>query len=331
MRIIALLIALLGATSASFAQDDISQSTGIIGNGRLLGAKTYDGQTTVGILGIDSSGNTIIKALSGSDILFAGTIKLANNTYLQARNAAGSADIDVLKVDGSDDTIINSDASDTVKVQIGGDANRLFTFDAASDTALTLDFGDGATAQQAFSLTGTLNTDRLILGGGATAAVADGAFAVLGGNTNSTTAGHAQINSGNVSGAGVDMVANSSDGNVRLITGSGAVLALVANSSGDITTAGNAILSASGKTLQLQEATAGSKCMGSLTANGATPVVTSTTCAKTASRIFMQRTSAETGTVNAWISAISDGVSFSITSEAADTGTYNWFIINEAA
>lgn len=83
-------------------------------------------------------------------------------------------------------------------------------------------------------------------------------------------------------------------------------------------------------TISLQEATAGTACSGTLTANGATPVVTSTTCATTGSRIFLQRTSAETGTVNCWISAISNGVSFSVTSEAADTGTYNWVIFHEA-
>lgn len=88
---------------------------------------------------------------------------------------------------------------------------------------------------------------------------------------------------------------------------------------------------ATNKTISIQEATAGTACSGTLTANGATPVVTSTTCALTGSRIFLTRTSAETGTVTAWRSALSNGVSFSITSEAADTGTYDWFIIHEAA
>ena len=83
-------------------------------------------------------------------------------------------------------------------------------------------------------------------------------------------------------------------------------------------------------TIALQESTAGTACSGTLTANGATPVVTATTCATTGSRIFTSRTSAETGTVNAWVSAISNGVSFSVTSEAADTGTYNWIIFHES-
>lgn len=95
-------------------------------------------------------------------------------------------------------------------------------------------------------------------------------------------------------------------------------------------TSGDFAASSSGNTVALQEATAGSACMGTLTANGSTPVVTSTTCATTGSRIFLTRTSAETGVVMAWISAISTGVSFSITGEAGDTGTYNWIIFHEA-
>ena len=107
--------------------------------------------------------------------------------------------------------------------------------------------------------------------------------------------------------------------------------AITATSGNLVATAGDVVLSTSGKTLRLQEATAGAKCMGGLTATGATPVVTATTCAETASRIFVSRTSAETGAVEVWVSAISNGVSFSVTGEAADTGTYNWIIVNEAA
>lgn len=83
-------------------------------------------------------------------------------------------------------------------------------------------------------------------------------------------------------------------------------------------------------TVAMQEAVAGTACMGGLTANGATPVVTSTTCATTGSRIFLTRTSAESGTVEAWISALTNNTSFAVTSEAADTGTYNWIIFHES-
>lgn len=52
----------------ALAQDEISLSTGIISNGRLLGAKSYDGQLTVGVLGLDSSNNTVLDSLSGKGI-----------------------------------------------------------------------------------------------------------------------------------------------------------------------------------------------------------------------------------------------------------------------
>lgn len=98
----------------------------------------------------------------------------------------------------------------------------------------------------------------------------------------------------------------------------------------DTTNGADINMSMTGTSIALQEATAGSACMGGLTATGATPVVTATTCATTGSRIFLTRTSAETGTTDAWVSALSNGVSFSVTSEAADTGTYNWIIFHEA-
>lgn len=98
----------------------------------------------------------------------------------------------------------------------------------------------------------------------------------------------------------------------------------------DATNGGDVNMSKPGTTLAVQESSAGAACSGTLTANGATPVVTNTSCATTGSRIFLSRTSAETGTVNAWKSALSNGVSFSITSEAADTGTYDWLIVHEA-
>jgi len=85
-----------------------------------------------------------------------------------------------------------------------------------------------------------------------------------------------------------------------------------------------------GKTIAIQEATSASACSGTLTLNQTTPVVTSTTCATTGSRIFLTRTSAESTALNPYVSAISNGVSFSVTSEAGDTGTMNWFIIHEA-
>ncbi len=50
------------------AQDDISMSTGIVGNGRFLGGKTTDGQSTVPMLGIDANSNTLLTSLSGKTV-----------------------------------------------------------------------------------------------------------------------------------------------------------------------------------------------------------------------------------------------------------------------
>jgi hypothetical protein len=47
------------------AETVISISTGIIGGGQYLGAKTVDNQTTVGVLGVNSSNSTVVNGLAG--------------------------------------------------------------------------------------------------------------------------------------------------------------------------------------------------------------------------------------------------------------------------
>lgn len=119
------------------------------------------------------------------------------------------------------------------------------------------------------------------------------------------------------------MVSVDSTGNIVLPVASGKIASV---------TGGSLALTTAGSTLQLQEGTAASACMGTATLTAATPVVVSTTCAKTASRIFFSRTSLDAdNSGDAHVSAISDGVSFSLTSETSDTGTVNWIIFNEAA
>lgn len=86
----------------------------------------------------------------------------------------------------------------------------------------------------------------------------------------------------------------------------------------------------SGGTIAIQEATGANACSGTVTANATTPVVTSTTCATTGSRIFLTKTANSTVNGSCFISALSTGVSFSITCLATDTGAYNWFIVHEA-
>lgn len=117
-----------------------------------------------------------------------------------------------------------------------------------------------------------------------------------------------------------------------LVNSTGNIVLPVATGKTAIVSGGSLALTTAGSTLQLQEGTAASACMGTLTLTAATPVVTSTTCAKTASRIFLTRTAIDADTTGDMaVTAISDGVSFSVTSEASDTGTVNWLIINESA
>lgn len=87
-----------------------------------------------------------------------------------------------------------------------------------------------------------------------------------------------------------------------------------------------------GATLSIQESTAGSKCMGSVTFNGTTAVTTATTCAVTGARIFLTPTSDPTGSTAAycWVTNIVNGVSFDVDCDQANDGTANWFIIKEA-
>jgi hypothetical protein len=255
----------------------------------------------------------------------AGTIgTIANNTYAVGRNAADSANINVWKINASDDTVINSSANDYLTLQLDDDDNRLIRFASGSDTDLQMTFGDG-TANQKLNIFGTTadaaDTQIACIGGGGTSACSGtnsrgGYFIAAGADVGGANAGDTQI------GATDD---------VLVYTGAAGTLALTVNQAQDAAFVGDVQLSTSGKTLMLQEATAGSKCMGSLTLTAATPVVTSTTCAKTASRIFLTRTSIDADTTGDMaVTAISDGVSFSVTSEASDTATVNWLIINEA-
>ncbi len=131
---------------------------------------------------------------------------------------------------------------------------------------------------------------------------------------------------------GTEKASVSSTGVVTGAAGLVATAGGVTATAGDITaTAGDVVLSASGKTVSLQEATAGDKCMGTLTCNGSSDVVTSTTCATTGSRIFLTRTSLDADTTgDYYVKSISTGVSFTVACETSDTATLNWIIFHEA-
>jgi len=74
LKELGILLAILfvyGVPLLAYGQDDISLSTGIVGGGKFLGAKTADNQTTVPSLGIDANGNTVINALAGKSVILA--------------------------------------------------------------------------------------------------------------------------------------------------------------------------------------------------------------------------------------------------------------------
>jgi len=255
-----------------------------------------------------------------------------NDTYLTSRNAAGTANIDVLKVDATDDTIINSDAADVIKLQIGGDANRLFTFNATTDAAHILTFGDaGVTATQTLDIVGsTANADddsTLCLTGGGACDATRGSFVYL----NGADAGGANAGDAQITATDDFYIATGTGGSVRLtITETGAI----STASGITLTTGDLIISASGGALSLQEATAATACMGVTAPNGTTPVAVTTTCATSGSRVFYSRSGAVTNNASITTTTAPGGSGFSFAStNAADSGgaTVAWFIIKESA
>lgn len=138
--------------------------------------------------------------------------------------------------------------------------------------------------------------------------------------------------------ANLSVLKSDASDNTVLNAGTGKTVSLAVNSVNELTAAstgvtvaaGDVNMNTSGQTLAIQEATAANACSGSVTANGTTPVATSTTCWTTGSRVFLTKTSTSAVNGSCYISATSNGVSFTITCLATDTGTYNWFIIHEA-
>lgn len=97
---------------------------------------------------------------------------------------------------------------------------------------------------------------------------------------------------------------------------------------------GDIVLSGSGQTLHLQEATASTACMGTATPNGTTPVSVTTSCAVTGSRVFYSRAGAVTNMGTITTTTAANGTSFSFASTgASDTlaSSVIWLIINEAS
>lgn len=264
-----------------------------------------------------------------------GSAVLTNNTYIKAYNAAGSATISVLKVDATDDTELASDASDLIKLRPSGDANRLFTFDAATDAAHTLKYGDGGTTATQSLTISSANADAdddsttCIAGGGAAGETRGGYLCAYGDQTAST--GLLDFHSGAGGGAAAQY-SLSGAGVHSWYTNNGTLRWTISNAGdllGDATSGGNITLRATGKTLGVDSGTAATACKGTVTATGTTAVTVSTTCAATGAIVYLQRTSAPSGTAQCWFDTIVNGTSFNLDCDGAETGTFAWWILKE--
>lgn len=255
----------------------------------------------------------------------------------------------VAKVDGTPGASTDLPASIDFQVSPDGSATPASALKLGNDKFAT--FGANVRSSAAAPFYGsTLDTSTTTFGGGSGAANSNGAILVMSGATAGVNPGDLTLSAANVTGGEVTISAPAASGSAIFINtdslnfrdkggvalwslASTGVLSSNASTGGALTMnkpAADLNLSGTGSTVSIQEATAGSACSGSVTANGTTPVVTSTSCAVTGSRIFLTKTANSTVNGSCFISAISTGTSFSITCLATDTGTYNFLIFHEA-
>lgn len=169
-----------------------------------------------------------------------------------------------------------------------------------------------------------------IAGGGAVGSTRGSSITVTGNEEAST--GQITLEGGNIATSHINNVLRGSGAEFRVSNGGNRLWSIPSTGAltSDATNGGGIVLAKTGTTVALDSGTAATTCSGTLTANGATPVVTSTTCALTASRIFLSKQSASTAVNGSCtVTAISNGVSFTVACLATDTGTYNFWITQE--
>ncbi len=224
-------------------------------------------------------------------------------------------------------------------IKLDSDLQRLFTFGASSDTALTLSYGDsGVTATQALTVgPSTADADddatTCLAGGGAASDNSRGASVCAKGNE-SSAAGDLDLGAGGASNSRILLDAPAANGTVAIAT-AGQGIRWEVDANGDLLSSssvgGNVTLRTTGKTVAIDSGTAASACRGTGTFNGTTAVTVSTTCAATGATVLVQPSSDPTGSTAAycWFTNISNGVSFDVDCDQANDGTFHWIIIKE--
>lgn len=186
-------------------------------------------------------------------IIPAGAV-LDNNVYLQADNAAGNDTVPLIGLNATDDTVIKSDSGDPIILNPYEDAQRLFTFNASSDTAFSLTFGDGGTtAGQNLTISGGAGTDdddtELTLAGGSSGTNTEGAYLSVTGNE-ASPAGRVTLSAGNVANALIRFVMEDSTSSVDIVDATTGTLWSFENDgdlSSNATTGGNLVMANTAK------------------------------------------------------------------------------------
>lgn len=306
-------LAVLLIPVAAIADDTSWNGPLPMGNDKWLSSRSPSTQTEIDLVRLSPDGDTEINAQSGK------TIKLMVN-----KTSELALSNDLIALSGTTSTVQSAGG---LVLKPDADAQRIWTFDASSDTALTLVFGDGSTtaAQVASIRAGSADADD-----DATLCLS-GSGSCTGGAANNARGGFINLMGADVGGANSGYTEIGGTGRIDFFTGSAGTNALRLTDTGHMQAAGDLIFTTSGGTISLQEATAANTCMGTITANGTTAVTTNTTCALTGSRIFLTRSSAPSGTAQCWWDTLVNGVSFNLDCDGGETGTFNYFIINESA
>lgn len=154
-----------------------------------------------------------------------GNVAFDNASSLLFDNAAGNDTIPAFGVGSDDETYVRSDSGNGVHIQIDESTAREFLFDASSDTAITLQFGDGSTSAQTLTLsalTSDASDDGILYlsGGGAfSGSGTRGANCQIAGNE-SSGAGDFQCDTGDASGSDFIFDLNNSASQLTIRAGS---------------------------------------------------------------------------------------------------------------